>query len=299
MMEAGDKLRQLLFDGLAIEAAKEAGPEPAPVPKAKPKPSRQLPIWDDDKRASPNLIARSALFSAVSDKSKRPMLREKTLAAWGDCELQYSGPLLTQYDADVWYELVHLHKLQSAPIGGRVQFTSHSILRSMRRSCSGQSYSTLADSINRLHVCGFGMRVGGTVLASDNRMVKRYGRDETTGRWSVELDPVALELFDRGYTQFDWKQRQALCTSTAKYMQIYVSSHLATKKRPHRIGLEKLKGLCGQQCDAKQFRRQIRKAMGELSDVGLVSAWQITPNTALEFSSVARKAQCEVRPPKG
>jgi len=243
----------------------------------------QIPIWPDHLRGSPNVMVRSALFTAASDRSKRPVLRERSIAAWSGSELNYSGPLLTQYDADVWYQLLHLYRVQNVSEGVRIFFSSRSFLKAIGRKVSGAAANTLADSINRLYVCGLGLRIGSVVVATNHRLVRRYGRDDATGKWSVELEPFALKLFEYGYTRFKRADRLALRTSTAKYLHTYVCSHRATGKHPHRIGLEQLQSLCGQKSQPKRFRRQIRTGMAELLGLGLVLQWGFTKGGALEF----------------
>lgn len=244
----------------------------------------QLPIWPEHQRATPNVVARSALFSAVSDKTKRPLFREETLASWGDCSLQYSGELLTQNDADVWYQLLDLHRMQGVQPGGRVHFTTSSFLRALRKKYGSGNSKALMTSINRLYVASLNARLGSAVIANGERLVKKYARDERTGRWTVELEPMAVKLFDHGYTRFDWDTRLQLRASTARWLQTYVQSHRATKKHPHRIGLDQLKALMRQTCSEKRYRRQVREAMTELQEKGIVKRWSFTANGALEFT---------------
>ena len=60
--------------------------------------------------------------------------------------------------------------------------------------------------------------------------------------------------------------------------------HKAIFKEPHRIGLEKLRDLCGSETgELKKFRQQIREAMAELQEASIVTRWKITSGDALEF----------------
>ena len=76
----------------------------------------------------------------------------------------------------------------------------------------------------------------------------------------------------------------------AKWLHGYIASHQATPRNPHRIGLDRLRALCGSETDELwKFRQQVRKAMQDLQAAGVVAAWRITPGDALEVVRPTRK----------
>ena len=98
------------------------------------------------------------------------------------------------------------------------------------------------------------------------------------------LSPWLAELFeDDNYTRIEWEIRRSLGMDLAKWLHGYIASHQATPRNPHRIGLDRLRALCGSETDELwKFRQQVRKAMQDLQAAGVVAAWRITPGDALE-----------------
>ena len=63
-----------------------------------------------------------------------------------------------------------------------------------------------------------------------------------------------------------------------------------SSRNPHRIGLERLRELCGSETgELWRFRQQVREAMPELQAAGVLTAWRITPGDALEVVRPNRK----------
>ena len=122
-------------------------------------------------------------------------------------------------------------------------------------------------------------------------LIEGFERDEVTGEHVLYLSPRLAELFeDDDYTRIVWEIRRGLGMDMAKWLHGYVASHRATSRSPHRIGLERLRELCGSETDElRKFRQQVRDAMEELQTAGVVAAWRITPGDALEVVRPNRK----------
>ena len=122
-------------------------------------------------------------------------------------------------------------------------------------------------------------------------LIEGFERNEETGEHVLYLSPWLAELFeDDNYTRIEWEIRQSLGMDLAKWLHGYIASHRATIQNPHRLGLERLRTLCGSETDELwKFRQQIREAMQELQAVGVVTAWRITPGDALEVVRPNRK----------
>jgi hypothetical protein len=124
-------------------------------------------------------------------------------------------------------------------------------------------------------------------------LIEKGARDEETGRFVLVLNPELVILFDDDdLTWLDWETRRSLDTDLAKWLHGYIASHRATQKSPHRIGLARLRTLCGSETDELwKFRQQLREAMAELHAAGVVKAWRITPSDALEVVRPSRKRE--------
>ncbi len=85
-------------------------------------------------------------------------------------------------------------------------------------------------------------------------------------------------------TRMDWVTRQALPADLARWMHGYVLSHKATKSAPHRIGIDTLRSLSGSTAaNLYNFRQPLRRAMGLLAELKVVTTWRVTKGDALEF----------------
>jgi hypothetical protein len=122
-------------------------------------------------------------------------------------------------------------------------------------------------------------------------LIEGFDRDEATGEHVLYLSPRLAELFEDGdYTRIDWEIRRGLGMDLAKWLHGYIASHRATTQNPHRLGLKRLRELCGSETDELwKFRQQVRDAMQELQAAGVVTAWRITPGDALEVVRPNRK----------
>jgi hypothetical protein len=285
--------QQLLFAGEFEEARRIADAElakedekkkPKPKPAKPPKESRpageviQFPIWPESQRALPNVLIRSALFSAAK---RRRQVKRELLAAWGDTKILLTGETLNQADEDVWLQLVHLYLKQSEPADFKIRFNAKPFMREIGTKATGGSMvNRLTDSLSRL---------GGTVHVRHKRMeyggglVDDFTLDEDTGRFVVRLNPKFLQLFGTGHTRIDWKDRKALPRGLATWLHREVMSHRATAKHPHRDSVNSLHKRSGAGGVLKKFRHNLRRAMGQLEACGIVAFWSITANDALEY----------------
>ena len=105
------------------------------------------------------------------------------------------------------------------------------------------------------------------------------------------LNPELAVLFeDDDFTRLEWEIRLDLDMDLAKWLHGYIASHRATTQNPHRLGLKRLRELCGSDREELRFfRRDVRQAMRELQAAGVVTAWRITPGDALEVVRPNRK----------
>ena len=95
---------------------------------------------------------------------------------------------------------------------------------------------------------------------------------------------------DDDFTRLEWEIRLDLDMDLAKWLHGYIASHRATTQNPHRLGLKRLRELCGSDREELRFfRRDVRQAMRELQAAGVVTAWRITPGDALEVVRPNRK----------
>lgn len=269
------------------QIAERAQQHPRPPTKpAKPAKVVRLPLWPEELRACPSCVLRSALFGVVQ-RGRRKALEGEILATWEGVTIRYTGWRLDQGDLDVWLAALHLAREHN--LGVRVPVTINEMLRTTGRSTAGSFYEWFKSAIRRLTACAVEITAGRKTFGGP--LIEGFERDEVTGEHVLYLSPRLAELFEDGdYTRIDWETRRDLGMDLAKWLHGYIASHRATAQNPHRLGLERLRTLCGSETDELwKFRQQIREAMQELQTAGVVTAWRITPGDALEVVRPNRK----------
>jgi len=245
----------------------------------------QLPLWRDPDRAAPSAVLRSALFSVAR---RRRHLDDEEIASWKGSSIRFKGESLDQRDEDVWLQLVHLHRLQNLADGQGVRFTSRGFLKALGRGADGRAVKRLYESLLRMTACAVIIEtpelryfapliIGGVELR------------RADGVYDLSLNPKLAKLFDTGWTRLEFETRRRLKTDVARWLHGYVCTQKATAEAPHRIGVERLRALCGSDDQAlKSFRQKVKRAMAQLEVVGVVLHWRITDGDALEFSRPPR-----------
>ena len=266
--------------------ARQRPREPAPEPTPKPAKVVRLPLWPAELRTCPSCVLRSALFGVVQ-RGRRKALERAILATWEGVTIRYTGWRLDQGDLDVWLAALHLAREHN--LGVRVPVTVNEMLRTMGRCTGKHDHEWFKGAVARLTACAVEITAGRKTFGGP--LIEGFERDEETGEHVLYLSPRLADLFEDGdYTRIDWEIRRNLGMDLAKWLHGYIASHRATEKNPHRLGLKKLRELCGSETDELwKFRQQVRDAMRELQAAGVVTAWRITPGSALEVVRPNRK----------
>jgi hypothetical protein len=261
-----------------------------PVPKkaaaVAPAPQMTLDLWPDAVRGVPNAVLRGALFSV---SQRRAWAKGELLASVDGVRITFTGQRFNQTDLDLWEMLVHLARQQ--PLGDRVDFTAHAILKALGRGTGKSQHQQLHDEILRLKASAVEI-----TWTSDNKsfiggMVANGYRDKDTGRYIIILDKKMLELYEQGYSQVDWAQRQALGNNNlSKWLHGFYSSH--AKPFPYKV--RTLKDLCGSTSkDLRDFRRMLKAALADLVTVGLIAGWHIDENDLVNVDKIPTLSQAK------
>ncbi len=165
-----------------------------------------LDLWPDSVRSIPNAVLRGSLFTV--SKTRTIAKNRELLAAVEGIEIRFKGERFNQTDLDVWEMLLHLARLQ--PLGNRVEFSAHELLKALGRGTSGKHHDELKEQIMRL--------IGGAIEITWTKEKKTFGgalvseffRDEETQRYVVVFSEKMLNLYESGYSHINWNQRQAL-----------------------------------------------------------------------------------------
>jgi len=223
--------------------------------------------WDnDEQRGVPNTFLRSALFGVVR-RGRRGLLEDTEIAAWGSDYIKYTGATLMQSDQDAWMACV-----QACKRSGKTQVViSQSEL--LRLAGKSNNKAWLMKTLKRLVATAITVKAGRyTYIGS---LIHDAVKDDETGHIALNINHKMLELFGAGTTHLEFQQRQALASDLSKWLHCYALSHASSYRKPHLIGLDKLQVLCGSQSDIRNFRRLIKRSMGELKAQKIVAGWTL------------------------
>lgn len=234
-----------------------------------------LELWPDAVRGVPNAVLRGALFG-VSQRRKTHKKRT-VIAAVDGYEIRFKGESFNQTDLDVWEMLLHLARLQ--PLGTKVEFTAHALLKELGRGTSGKHHEELKEQMMRLVTGGVEITWTKEKKTFAGTLVSGFFRDEETGRYVVKFNADMSQLYGVGHTLIDWSERQALGNnSLAKWLHGFYASH--AKPFPYKV--ETLYGLCGSTVERLgDFRKLLRTALAQLVNVGTIKSWTIDQKTDL------------------
>ncbi len=232
-----------------------------------------LPFWPEEVRSVPNAVLRGALFTVSKE---RAVLKELTpIAAVDGIEIRAKNDRLNQVDLDLWEMLLHLQRLH--PLGNRVEFTAHAMLKVLGRTTGGKDHQWLDNALARLIGSVVEIKWTRERKAFAGALVSSFFRDDDTGRYVVKFNQEMATLYGQGHTYIDWEQRQALGQNNlAKWLHGFYTTHAA----PFGYKVETLQKLCGSTVERLgDFRKLLRAALAKLVEVGAIGGWQIDSET--------------------
>lgn len=236
---------------------------------------KHLPEWADGKGASPNEIVRSALFTARNRNMRRAYLKQAEIVVTGGGAILYLGEELRQDDELVWMRLLHLSKGQ--PLGDPIFFTPYSFLKAIGWRVNNWGYQHLRTCLLRMKATAVQItsnRLHRTVVTSLIDYIAMWDPEKNTplALWEVRLSKVMSLLFaDGAFTLIDLEQRKSLPEGIATKLHSYWSSH----RDPYPVKVETLQKLCGSENELRFFRRELKKALDALVEVGFLETWGI------------------------
>jgi hypothetical protein len=264
-----DKTRQRFFD-----MAKAA-------PAVEPAEPKQLGLWPDDRRGVPNVIVRSALFSAGKPTTVRKSFRDRELpAAIGTTSISYTGQQLYQHELDVWLEVVHRCRLR--PAGTETDFHVHGFLKSLRRATGNKDHKQLHATLGLLHATSIKVVVErderGRSVGYRGHLIDKFRFNDQLLRWEVGIHPDIAELF--APKEHTWLHIDARLELGKNYLAKWCHGYFSSHRKPHPVGVARLRELSG---SATSRLRRFREALGDaLDEVALVEKrhkrrfeWQI------------------------
>jgi hypothetical protein len=233
-----------------------------------------LPHWPEARRASPNEIMRSALFTVRNRHTPRRYFEDEPIAEDGDGQITYRGQELRQDDEDVWLQILHL--AHSQPLGEWVEFTAYEMIKALGWPDQGYSYQRLRTCIRRMAATNLEItskRLGKTIGVSLVRMFEYQDEEgHSLARWRVWIEKPMHALFvEPFYTLVEWDQRKQL-GPLAKWLHGFYASHA----EPYPLKVATLQEACGSEMRrTRDFKQKLILALDELKMVGFLKSWRI------------------------
>lgn len=240
------------------------------APATEPTKPEQLGLWPDDKRGVPNVVLRSALFSAGKPTRVRKSYRDHELpAAIGTRSISYTGQQLYQHELDVWLEVLHRCRLR--PAGVETDFHVHGFLKSLRRSTGNKDHKQLHATLGLLHATSIKVVVDrderGRSTGYRGHLIEKFRFNDQLLRWEVGVHPAIAELFaPKDHTWLHIDARLDLGKSyLAKWCHGYFSSH----RKPYPVSVQRLRDLSGSATASRprRFKQALRDALAEVARV--------------------------------
>ena len=242
----------------------------------------QLPIWPEAVRGGPNAILRSALFAGIASKKRKVLgtqIRPEKepegveIVAQGDDRIRYAGTQLNQYDADVFFEALHLARRH--PLETECMFTGHSFLKAIGRATNDLCYEDLEDSLRRLNrgTVEIEWKTARGHFVFEGHLISDFTREKQSKLYKVTFAKEIRTLFaPASWTQLEWAERMALRGGPlAQWLHSYFSTHAV----PLPVSVEYLHKLSGSNRTVlKGFGTDLRAAMDRIHEqIGWEFTW--------------------------
>ncbi len=232
--------------------------------------AKQLPLWGEEKRGTPNSFLRSSLFAAIQGKD-RYFTKHEVLYAQKGITVKYTGERLNQEDLTLWETLVHLAR--NTPLGDECSFTAYGILKAMNLSTGGRERKRLDEGVTRLIACA--VKITEAQYSFTGSLVESSKeRENGETYYYLRLNRELICLYgDTQYTAIDWEQRLELRQKPlAQALHAFYSTH----REPYPVKLETLHKLVGSQNNKlKGFKQKVKTALEALVAIRFLQSHQI------------------------
>lgn len=267
LQNIAERARQRERERCGDAAQAPAATDPLPAPSAK---ILKLPVEPPDRRTTPNVCLRSALFGVVG-RGRRRWLHDVEIAAQDGYRVLFTGERLDQSDLDVWLAIKHL--CAGFPLGAEVEFSAPELFRLLGKSDGQANRESLKRSLQRMKEASVSM-LAPSGAGFQGSMIDWWKWDAESRRFWVVLSPRMAPLFeDEDYTLLVNAQRQQLGKDLARWLHGYWSSH----QRIYPIYDTTLMRLCGAETEVIwKFRQLLREALADLEAMDfLAPGWTV------------------------
>jgi hypothetical protein len=233
-----------------------------------------------NKRNMPNDIARSSLFvTKAKGVARKAIKHQRMFHLHKDISIVYTGEELRADDDEIiWMEILNFS--QTVKLGEPFEFNISSLVKAIGWPHNGNYYEKIRQSISRLKTTEIlfkNPKAHG--VSSAFSLIQKYDviNDEQAmpSHYRMYLDPEIVLLFvNKNFSQHEWEAYRKL-SPVARRLADYTQSH----KTPHPLDILDFHSLCGSDNNnLASWKQKTKKAIGELSDVGIIANGQIVDN---------------------
>lgn len=253
--------------------------------------SEAMPVWDDDKRAITNSIARSAVFSVVEKGTSAALVKQRVPAP-SNYEILITGECLSEADRDVYLQAMHYFR--GCKPNEEIRVTPRDFLLGIGRQDGTENRKWLRDAVVKIAKTLLEI----TIHLSDNRRVKFAGSllsiateetDGIPGEIHMRLPLDALRLYNTdSRTLLSMGRRLSLKgpgSQLAKSLQTKIYSH----KIPFPMKIETIMEQCGSRAKrVADFKKILILALDLLQRNGDIEDYEISPGGIVEIRRKGR-----------
>jgi hypothetical protein len=221
------------------------------------------------------VLLRSAFFAGIKSGKRRTLgiqtnqdreLIGTEIAAQDGVLIKYAGTQLNQYDADVFFEALHLSR--GTELSTEAFFTGASFLKSIGRSKNNLNYEDLDNSLRRLKrgVVDVSWNVGLRKYMYYGSLIASYSRETESKLYRISLSPEIGTLFaPASWTRIKWEQRRRLM---GKPLAQWLHSYFCTHTKPFSVSVGFIKENTGSPTKLlKHFKTQLRSALQSIREL--------------------------------
>ncbi len=233
-----------------------------------------------NKRNMPNDIARSSLFvTKAKGVARKSIKHQRMFHLHKDISIVYTGEELRADDDEIiWMEILNVS--QTVKLGEPFEFNIASLVKAIGWPHNGNYYEKIRQSISRLKTTEIlfkNPKAHG--VSSAFSLIQKYDviNDDQAmpSHYRMYLDPEIVLLFvNKNFSSHEWEAYRKL-SPIARRLADYTQSH----KVPNPLDILDFHSLCGSDNgNISSWKQKVNKAIGELSDCGIIINGQIENN---------------------
>ena len=182
------------------------------------------------------------------------------IAAQDGQSIKYAGTQLNQYDADVFFEV--LHRSRRHPLGDEATFSGANFLNSIGRSRNNLNYDDPDNSLRRLKrgTVDVSWNINGHRYVFTGSLIDSYTRELDSKIYRISLSSQIKQPFaPASWSVIEWNKRMVL---KGKPLAQWLHSYFTMPARPYPVSVVFLKDKTGSPTKLlKHFRVELRNAL--------------------------------------